>query len=178
MNRTNGFHVSGISISLRDGDFDEADVWDVLQERKEITTKSAITTHRDSHSPSPRFISRYLSSATKMIPRSNYSDGNAKPAQQSAPVRIPDWSKIRHKSSKIGAENDNSTDGSGDSDDDIDYDDDEHGCRMAPHEIIARRAARSQISSFSVFEGAGRTLKGRDLEKVRNAVLTRTGFLE
>lgn len=50
--------------------------------------------------------------------------------------------------------------------------------RVPPHELIAKRLARAQISSFSVFEGAGRTLKGRDLSKVRNAVLTKTGFLE
>lgn len=50
--------------------------------------------------------------------------------------------------------------------------------RVPPHELIAKRLARAQISSFSVFEGVGRTLKGRDLSKVRNAVLNKTGFLE
>ncbi|XP_062201713.1 protein S40-7-like [Phragmites australis] len=43
-----------------------------------------------------------------------------------------------------------------------------------PHEIVARRAA----AHSSVLEGAGRTLKGRDLRRVRNAVLRRTGFLD
>ncbi|OEL27548.1 hypothetical protein BAE44_0011432 [Dichanthelium oligosanthes] len=45
---------------------------------------------------------------------------------------------------------------------------------LPPHEIVARRAA----AHSSVLEGAGRTLKGRDLHRVRNAVLRRTGFLD
>lgn len=45
---------------------------------------------------------------------------------------------------------------------------------VPPHEIVARRAA----AHSSVLEGAGRTLKGRDLHRVRNAVLRRTGFLD
>ncbi|CAM8918440.1 unnamed protein product [Rhodiola kirilowii] len=56
--------------------------------------------------------------------------------------------------------------------------DDEEDEMMPPHEWIAKRLARSQISSSSVCEGAGRTLKGRDLSRVRNAVLTKTGFIE
>jgi hypothetical protein len=31
-------------------------------------------------------------------------------------------------------------------------------------------------ASFSVREGAGRTLKGRDLRRVRNAIWEKTGF--
>ncbi|XP_039140065.1 uncharacterized protein LOC120277334 [Dioscorea cayenensis subsp. rotundata] len=79
--------------------------------------------------------------------------------QSSAPVNIPDWSK------NSGAKKDE------------DEGEDED-CKVPPHEWIAKKLARSQISSFSVCEGVGRTLKGRDLSKVRNAVLTRTGFLE
>ncbi|KAE8733560.1 hypothetical protein F3Y22_tig00001120pilonHSYRG00187 [Hibiscus syriacus] len=59
-----------------------------------------------------------------------------------------------------------------------DDDDEEYKTKLPPHEIIARRLARSQIPSFSVLEGVGRKLKGRDLRKMRNAVLTKTGFLE
>ncbi|KAI4388370.1 hypothetical protein MLD38_000704 [Melastoma candidum] len=51
-------------------------------------------------------------------------------------------------------------------------------CELPPHEFIAKRLARSHIWSFSVFEGAGRKLKGRDLSAVRHAVLTKTGFLD
>ena len=45
---------------------------------------------------------------------------------------------------------------------------------IPPHEIIAR----SQSMTFSVCEGAGRTLKGMDLRRVRNAVWSRTGFVD
>lgn len=55
------------------------------------------------------------------------------------------------------------------------YEDDEREEEMLPpHEIVAR----SQIATFSVFEGLGRTLKGRDLRRVRNAVWQKTGFLD
>lgn len=78
----------------------------------------------------------------------------------SAPVNIPGWSKIYGTNPKKW-EVDN---GDGES----------VNVMMPPHQVIARK----QLSSFSVFEGAGRTLKGRDLSRVRNAVLTKTGFLE
>ncbi|KAL0452386.1 UNVERIFIED_CONTAM: hypothetical protein Slati_1216700 [Sesamum latifolium] len=44
---------------------------------------------------------------------------------------------------------------------------------IPPHVIVAR----SHVT-FSVFEGAGRTLKGRDLCRVRNAVFQKTGLIE
>lgn len=44
---------------------------------------------------------------------------------------------------------------------------------VPPHVIVAR----SHVT-FSVFEGAGRTLKGRDLRRVRNAVFQKTGFID
>lgn len=44
---------------------------------------------------------------------------------------------------------------------------------VPPHVIVAR----SHVT-FSVFEGVGRTLKGRDLRSVRNAVFQKTGFID
>ncbi|WKA07725.1 hypothetical protein VitviT2T_025509 [Vitis vinifera] len=41
---------------------------------------------------------------------------------------------------------------------------------LPPHEIVAR----SHVMTFSVVEGVGRTLKGRDLRRVRNAVFQKT----
>ncbi|XVF09513.1 hypothetical protein REPUB_Repub07fG0099700 [Reevesia pubescens] len=46
----------------------------------------------------------------------------------------------------------------------ISVDDDDGDGRVPPHENLARRA------SFSAHEGIGRTLKGRDLRRVRNVV--------
>lgn len=50
--------------------------------------------------------------------------------------------------------------------------------RLPPHELLAREYANSQAMAFSVFEGAGRTLKGMDLRRVRNAVWMQTGFID
>ena len=63
-------------------------------------------------------------------------------------------------------------------DDDDEEEDDNDDERLPPHEFLAREYAKSERTSFSVLEGAGRTLKGRDLSRVRNAVLTYTGFVE
>ncbi|KAJ8754720.1 hypothetical protein K2173_012109 [Erythroxylum novogranatense] len=61
-----------------------------------------------------------------------------------------------------------------------DYDDDGDGDdgMLPPHELVARGSRLSPKTTFSVLEGAGRTLKGRDLRQVRNAVWRQTGFLD
>lgn len=85
----------------------------------------------------------------------------------SVPVNIPDWSKI------LGNEYKNSV---GSREWEIDGDDVagelEAGSWVPPHEMVCRNRA----VSFSVHEGIGRTLKGRDLRRVRNAIWEKTGF--
>ncbi|GMH09962.1 hypothetical protein Nepgr_011803 [Nepenthes gracilis] len=54
---------------------------------------------------------------------------------------------------------------------DDDSDEDE---MLPPHEIVALQVK----TTTSVLEGVGRTLKGRDLRQVRNAVWRQTGFLD
>ncbi|EXB54595.1 hypothetical protein L484_019165 [Morus notabilis] len=49
---------------------------------------------------------------------------------------------------------------------------------LPPHEIVARGSGVSPKTTFSVLEGVGRTLKGRDLRQVRNAIWRKTGFLD
>ncbi|XP_061339538.1 protein S40-6-like [Gastrolobium bilobum] len=193
---------SGLWRSLRDGEFEEEEVWNVIKDRPDYI--SGVNKHKDNES-NPFAVPRTLPTAARMIPRTSSGNSNAnsshesKVLQQSAPVNIPDWSKIhRNKQNKtpknVSRFDDydfyHSVDDEGDgddvdvvnygrhSDDDEEEEDDEYDTKLPPHEFIARRLARSQISSFSVFEGVGRTLKGRDLSKVRNAVLTKTGFLE
>jgi hypothetical protein len=51
--------------------------------------------------------------------------------------------------------------------------DEEDGERSPPHVQMARRRA-----AFSVCSGQGRTLKGRDLTRMRDSVLRMTGFIE
>jgi Senescence regulator len=85
----------------------------------------------------------------------------------SLPVNIPDWSKI------LGNEYTNSV---GSRDWEVDDDDVagelEAGSWIPPHEMVCRNRAMS----FSVHEGVGRTLKGRDLSRLRNAIWEKTGF--
>lgn len=57
---------------------------------------------------------------------------------------------------------------------DVEEEEEEEEEMLPPHVIVAR----SHVSTFSVFEGVGRTLKGRDLRRVRNAIWQKTGFLE
>ncbi|KAL3627478.1 hypothetical protein CASFOL_028842 [Castilleja foliolosa] len=52
--------------------------------------------------------------------------------------------------------------------------DDDH---LAPHEILSKRYYKNR-AAYSMCEGAGRTLKGRDLRKFRNTVLFLTGYIE
>ncbi|KAG6386905.1 hypothetical protein SASPL_152083 [Salvia splendens] len=82
----------------------------------------------------------------------------------SAPVNVPDWSKIYRVDSVESLH---------DSDDGlIDYSE-----VVPPHEYLARQYASSRkTAANSVFEGVGRTLKGRDLSRVRDAVWSQTGF--
>ncbi|XP_073147330.1 protein S40-4-like [Henckelia pumila] len=88
----------------------------------------------------------------------------------SLPVNVPDWSKILKDEYR---ENRSCRD----SDDDYDGNDGgETEDWVPPHEFLARQLARTRIGSFSVHEGIGRTLKGRDLRRVRNAIWQKTGF--
>lgn len=174
----------------RNEEFQEEDVWGVVEERNDSDSRVMASSYQE-----PSVISKRLPTATRMIPKSSNkrtASQETKVAQHSAPVNIPDWSKIYGASSKksyswLDADSDN--DGRKDrsfarssswesEDEDEDGEDGPEGNVIPPHEWIARNLAGSQISSFSVYEGAGRKLKGRDLSRVRNAVLTKTGFLE
>ncbi|ERN17323.1 hypothetical protein AMTRI_Chr02g216050 [Amborella trichopoda] len=75
-------------------------------------------------------------------------------AVQSAPMNVPDWSRVM-----------------GDAEDEGE----EEGEWLPPHEYLAR-SRDNTVTATSVFEGVGRTLKGRDMSRVRNAVWRRTGF--
>ncbi|KAL3653032.1 hypothetical protein CASFOL_002713 [Castilleja foliolosa] len=86
----------------------------------------------------------------------------------SLPVNVPDWSKILKDEYRDNRRKY--------SDDDYDEEEAEGGDRVPPHEFLARQMARTRIASFSVHEGFGRTLKGRDLSRVRNAIWQKTGF--
>ncbi|OIW13990.1 hypothetical protein TanjilG_09341 [Lupinus angustifolius] len=84
------------------------------------------------------------------------------PVAFSAPVNVPDWSKILRVDSV----------GSFHNGDDDDFGEDESEM-VPPHEYLARSR---NAAANSLFEGVGRTLKGRDMSRVRDAVWSQTGF--
>lgn len=145
---------------------EELQVWDVMNnDGREIGLRNGESISNGMMTPHLA-VSRRVPSAARMIPVAQ-RDEQPRVMQHSAPVNIPDWSKIYGKTPtrKIDSFASSSI-----------YDHDDHD-RLPPHEWLAKKHSRSQISSFSVCEGAGRTLKGRDLSRVRNAVLSKTGFI-
>ncbi|XP_074580033.1 uncharacterized protein LOC141836442 [Curcuma longa] len=121
-------------------------------------------------STSPVVSARMIPAMSK--PKLDYS--RSMPAgkiyQQSAPVNVPAMSTSVAPKLKKWWEELDMEGGDGDRD--------EHEM-LPPHEIVARASGnRPPMFTFSVLEGAGRTLKGRDLRRVRNAVLEKTGFLD
>ncbi|CAH8372290.1 unnamed protein product [Eruca vesicaria subsp. sativa] len=85
----------------------------------------------------------------------------------SAPVNVPDWSKIYRV---------NSVESIHESEEE---EEDEESGVMPPHEYLAKsqkRRSRKSGGGASVFEGVGRTLKGRELRRVRDAIWSQTGF--
>ncbi|XP_066360347.1 protein S40-7-like [Miscanthus floridulus] len=90
--------------------------------------------------------------------------------RQSAPVRVPaPWPGKAAGGRREGEDGRGGAGGRR-----VDEDEEDGDEMVPPHVVAARRHARSS----SVLEGAGRTLKGRDLRRVRNAVLRQTGFLD
>ncbi|KAK7387757.1 hypothetical protein VNO78_22549 [Psophocarpus tetragonolobus] len=170
LNKSSGFGGG----SMRNEDFDEEEVWGVTMERDNLSPKMRVSKESSASSSAWR-----ISTSPRKIPKTNSvtlhsleSDSNVV-KRSSAPIDIPDWSKIYGKKGVEEGVNRKLDCGYGDH-----YNDDDKDDIVPPHEWIARKLARSQISSFSVCEGLGRTLKGRDLSKVRNAILTKTGFIE
>lgn len=114
----------------------------------------------------------------------------------SLPVNIPDWSKImgqaageqyhhHHANKAAGGGGYGSGYGYGygygcgyQNNNGVEVDEEGEEDWVPPHEYTARQLARrsGMVVAFSVHEGIGRTLKGRDLSRVRNAIWKQTGF--
>ncbi|KAI9086302.1 hypothetical protein K1719_031756 [Acacia pycnantha] len=132
-------------------EFDEADIWNVssdMSESKKVGSGSR--------------------SGLKMPSRKVDGGGRVKPGgSASLPLNIPDWSKILKGEYKQHREKERDDDV-----DDEDDDDEDEEMKIPPHEYLAR----TRMASLSVHEGIGRTLKGRDLRRVRNAIWKKVGF--
>ncbi|PKU80117.1 uncharacterized protein LOC110092701 [Dendrobium catenatum] len=137
-----------------DFDFDESDIWGFGPEPREEDRRKPIPVRR---------------SGKKKMEKGDRPSGAAV-AAGSLPVNIPDWSKILKEENRGVVAR-----GRGRQFLDYDEGDEEvmgSGSVIPPHELLWRR----REASFSVQEGIGRTLKGRDLSRVRDAIWQRTGF--
>ncbi|KAG1368306.1 Thiamine thiazole synthase [Cocos nucifera] len=85
------------------------------------------------------------------------------PPVASAPVNVPDWPRF------LRVDWGESMREAGEAEADCD-----DGEWVPPHEYLAREQGR--MAAASVFEGVGRTLKGRDMSRVRESVWSQTGF--
>ncbi|WJX44170.1 hypothetical protein P8452_31181 [Trifolium repens] len=132
-------------------EFNESDIYN-------SNHANSVEFHKSIHGS--RSIKKQSSSKVKDA-GANYVGG----APASMPVNIPDWSKI------LGDEYTNNYMKRNGMEEDEDEDDDENGW-LPPHEFLAR----TRVASFSVHEGIGRTLKGRDLSRLRNEIWAKTGF--
>ena len=104
---------------------------------------------------SPRIVHQFRNQDSVASPRGRH-------VAASAPVNAPDWSKIYRVNSVESCNDlDNGTD-------------DQESEIVPPHEYLAREYRK--MAENSVFEGVGRTLKGRDMSRVRDAVWSQTGF--
>ncbi|XP_057966738.1 protein S40-7-like isoform X4 [Malania oleifera] len=160
---------SGILAALPDDDRDG-----ILRGRPILCRKASISSSSSSFSSSSLSSS---SSSSRMIPsmpkasprtheRVSTELSQSMPSQkfhQSAPMKVPVLSKVM-EASKIRSSVLVEVDG-----------EDEEDEMLPPHEIVARGSNRSPKTTCSVLEGVGRTLKGRDLRQVRNAVWRQTG---
>ncbi|RWW11508.1 hypothetical protein BHE74_00033802 [Ensete ventricosum] len=138
----------------------------LLQRKPSISSASSSASSTPSSSSSSTTAARMISAIPKPKPECSLSVpvGRTHHLAQSLPVNVP---VVPRRARRFEME---ATDGADDGDG--------HEI-MPPHEIVARNFGRgSPLTTFSVLEGAGRTLKGRDLRRVRDAVFRQTGFLD
>ncbi|KAF0894346.1 hypothetical protein E2562_038396 [Oryza meyeriana var. granulata] len=144
-------------------EFDESDVWGSFSVAG-VDSSPAELGARGRPIPSAR--------AGRKAPMDRAAAGAA---AGSLPVNIPDWQKIlgvEYRDHQAAAAE---WELHGDGDDDYEYGKVAGGVGgvvIPPHEL----AWRGRAASLSVHEGIGRTLKGRDLSRVRDAVWKKTGF--
>ncbi|KZV26163.1 hypothetical protein F511_06330 [Dorcoceras hygrometricum] len=127
-------------------EFTEADIWNVGEVILPEGCKTILSSSRTFRIPSRRRVD-----VDQLSVRS-----------KSLPSDIPNWSKIFGSEFRTRAS---------DLEDDGEYVGGGHDI-IPPHEYLAR----TRVASMSVHEGLGRTLKGRDLSNLRDAVLKKIGI--
>ncbi|CAK8564374.1 unnamed protein product [Lathyrus sativus] len=173
-------YIQSSTVTREVTDFREEDVWSVVDDRDrdrdvdfspgEWDSRAASWSrereldHRNFGGLSQAFEdsgSNVATTTTSRIVHHQYRASLGRNVATSAPVNVPDWSKILRVESVESLR---------DMDDGFDDDESE---MVPPHEYLARGR---KMAANSVFEGVGRTLKGRDLRRVRDAVWNQTGF--
>ncbi|KAB2622343.1 hypothetical protein D8674_024525 [Pyrus ussuriensis x Pyrus communis] len=144
-------------------EFDEADICNSSSSTVTESKKSTILSHGE-----PKKMGRKMMVMNMSMAEKGAAD---KVMSSSLPVNIPDWSKILKDGYKEQRKLDSDENCCGEFYSDDEEDDGGDG-RVPPHEYLAR----TRGASFSVHEGIGRTLKGRDLRRVRNAIWKKVGF--
>ncbi|XP_043724185.1 uncharacterized protein LOC122671144 [Telopea speciosissima] len=137
-------------------------------DRQFLYRKASVSTSPSSSSSSTSSSSRMIPTIPKppqsLMERERSMSVPAGKFHQSAPMNVPvmpKWAASGRNRAVLAEDDDKGEDE-----------------MLPPHEIVARGSARSSATTFSVLEGVGRTLKGRDLRQVRNAVWRKTGFLD
>lgn len=186
------FNHGGGAARAEVADFGEDDVWSMMEHAPETTHHGGsptewtpraalesvkrrpgiITGARDRHvgglslafedetTPSKRIVHQFSGSG------GGGGGGRRVVVPSSAPVNVPDWSKILRVDSAESMHD-------SDEDDRVGIGGGDSGGIVPPHEYLARSR---KMHAMSVYEGVGRTLKGRDLSRVRDAVWSQTGF--
>ncbi|GMI97267.1 hypothetical protein like AT3G15040 [Hibiscus trionum] len=150
----------GILAAIRDPSRPQSHFY----QKPSISTSASSSSSVTSAASSARSIPSIPKPPQERIPVVSSSSSSLGRFHQSAPVNVPMLAKPMRKKQ--------------DFDDYYDMELEEEGEMLPPHEIVARSLAQSPALACSVLEGVGRTLKGRDLRQVRNAVWRQTGFLD
>ncbi|CAM0880285.1 unnamed protein product [Alopecurus aequalis] len=141
-----------------------------LLRRKATIAAATAAAASSTPSHSPQFATRAIPAAPR--PR-NPEQPPLAPYHQSAPVKVPvQPPPRRHGWDELDGRPDKE-------EEDLVRGD---AAMLPPHEMVARASAGGSfgavVNPSSMLEGAGRTLKGRDLRRVRDAVFRQTGFLD
>ncbi|KAK6124493.1 hypothetical protein DH2020_041774 [Rehmannia glutinosa] len=194
------FRSGGGLAALAPEDFEEEEIWALAKSTQSFSKPRKCVSGPAFSSPAWRIAPIPRPASYGGGRRRQELSGSPRPPtpprRPTAPIDIPDWCKILKQPPKANLwwddvdawkdddahhdhdhdDDDEDEEENEDEDGDHDHDDDDDEM-LPPHEIIARRIARTQVC-FSMCEGIGRTLKGRDLSTLRNAILYKTGFLE
>ncbi|KAH7287289.1 hypothetical protein KP509_32G048700 [Ceratopteris richardii] len=123
----------------------------------------------DTKSVRPCRMHHVPTSSRSIPPVQKIDDSTFHAHPQSAPVNVPNWSKALHKERSIDRKIDSIQESS---------EEEAEEERLPPHVILAKEYENSGRMTSSVCEGQGRTLKGRDMRRVRNAVWQQIGFVD